>query len=195
MARMTNPLRPGMFYDVGGAAALYWPDQHPCGKEPADQRWLVFEPWGGVEIIVGRLPREDFTGAEIGMAPFITKTEPMLVAIARCQTSCDDGCGARCHESHEVLTRRHHDVAECEAGQRRWAELVAERDALQAKLAGLAEEMDRRGRDRDEVGAEDGDKDDTCAEEGLDCHTVSAVATWHRAARLVRKSMGDAPAQ
>jgi len=56
---------------VGGAAALYWPDEHPCRKEPPEQRWLVFEPWGGIEIIVGRLPREDFTGTEMGMAPFM----------------------------------------------------------------------------------------------------------------------------
>jgi hypothetical protein len=69
--RAEGPWKPGMFYDVGGAAALYWPDQHPERREPAAMRWLVFDPWGGIETIVGRLPREDFFGREIGMVPFL----------------------------------------------------------------------------------------------------------------------------
>jgi hypothetical protein len=69
--RAEGPWKPGMFYDVGGAAAMYWPDQHPERREPAAMRWLVFDPWGGVETVVGRLPRPDFIGAEIGMVPFL----------------------------------------------------------------------------------------------------------------------------
>lgn len=68
---------PGMFYDVGGAAALFWPDQHPEHPDPAlAQRWIVFDPWGGLEIIVDRDPREDFIGREIGMVPFLNLSDP-----------------------------------------------------------------------------------------------------------------------
>lgn len=65
---------PGMFYDVGGAAALFWPDQHPEHPDPAlAQRWIVFDPWGGLEVIIGRPPRDDMPiEREMGMVPFLT---------------------------------------------------------------------------------------------------------------------------
>jgi hypothetical protein len=64
---------PGMVYDIGGASALFWPDQHPEHPDPAlAQRWIVFDPWGGMEIIVGRPPREDAPiTREIGLMPFL----------------------------------------------------------------------------------------------------------------------------
>jgi hypothetical protein len=69
---------PGMFYDVGGAAALFWPDQHPEHPDPAlAQRWIVFDPWGGLEVITGRPPRDDGPiEREMGMVPFLTPQEP-----------------------------------------------------------------------------------------------------------------------
>lgn len=69
---------PGMFYDVGGAAALYWPDQHPEHPDPAlAQRWLVFDPWGGLEVITGRPPRDDAPiEREMGLAPFLRPPDP-----------------------------------------------------------------------------------------------------------------------
>lgn len=74
---------PGMFYDVGGAAALYWPDQHPENREPAEQRWVVFTPWGGVEVIEGRPPRDDGPiEREMGMVPFLTPLDPQEAARA-----------------------------------------------------------------------------------------------------------------
>lgn len=73
---MVTDWKPGMFYEVGGAAALYWPDQHPEHPIPGD-RWLVFDPWGGLEVIMDRLPREDMTPAhEMGWAPFISPISP-----------------------------------------------------------------------------------------------------------------------
>lgn len=65
--------KPGMFYDVGGSAALFWPDQHPEHPDSElAQRWLVFDPWGGLDVIVGRLPREDMKPEyEMGWAPFL----------------------------------------------------------------------------------------------------------------------------
>ena len=71
------------------------------------------------------------------------------LAIARCQTSCDDDCEAPCHESHEVLTRRHHDVDECEAGQRRWAEMRAERDGYYRQWMSTRETVHKRTAERD----------------------------------------------
>jgi hypothetical protein len=53
-------------------------------------------------------------------------------------------------------------------------------------LRDLAGCMRARARQRDEVGDDDGEED-TCAEEGLNCHTVSAVATWDRAASMLEK--------
>jgi hypothetical protein len=75
---------PGMFYDVGGAAALFWPDQHPEHPDPAlAQRWIVFDPWGGLEIITGRPPREDAPiEREMGLAPFLTPPDPEEAARA-----------------------------------------------------------------------------------------------------------------
>lgn len=68
--------KPGMVYDVGGAAALFWPDQHPEHPDPElAQRWLVFDPWGGLDIIIGRLPREDMIEREMGLMPFLTPLE------------------------------------------------------------------------------------------------------------------------
>jgi hypothetical protein len=68
---------PGMFYDIGGAAALYWPDQHPENHEPAEQRWLVFESWGGLEVIEGRPPRDDVPiEREMGLVPFLIPPNP-----------------------------------------------------------------------------------------------------------------------
>jgi hypothetical protein len=68
-----------MFYDVGGAAALFWPDQHPEHPDPAlAQRWIVFDPWGGLEIIVDRPPRDDAPiEREMGMVPFLTPPEDL----------------------------------------------------------------------------------------------------------------------
>jgi hypothetical protein len=74
---------PGMFYDVGGAAALFWPDQHPELNEPAEQRWIVFDPWGGLEVITGRPPRDDGPiEREMGMVPFLTPPDPEATARA-----------------------------------------------------------------------------------------------------------------
>lgn len=74
---------PGMFYDVGGAAALFWPDQHPELNEPAEQRWIVFDPWGGLEVIEGRPPRDDGPiEREMGLVPFLTPPDPEAAARA-----------------------------------------------------------------------------------------------------------------
>lgn len=69
--------KPGMFYDVGGSAALFWPDQHPEHPDPElAQRWLVFDPWGGLDVIVGRLPRDDAPiTRELGWAPFLVQAK------------------------------------------------------------------------------------------------------------------------
>lgn len=34
-----------------------------------------------------------------------------------CPTLCDDDCDALCHEGHQVLAKRRHDQADCEARQ------------------------------------------------------------------------------
>lgn len=54
--------------------------------------------------------------------------------ISRCQTACDDDCNAPCHESHTVPSRRHHNAFECEAGQRRWAQVQARTEAATRRL-------------------------------------------------------------
>lgn len=42
-------LKRGAVYDVGGALAMYWPDEHPCGSGFQIKPWLVLHPWGGTE--------------------------------------------------------------------------------------------------------------------------------------------------
>lgn len=76
--------KPGMFYDVGGAAALFWPDQHPEHPDPElAQRWLVFDPWGGLDIVIGRPPRDDGPiERELGLAPFLVPPDPEAAARA-----------------------------------------------------------------------------------------------------------------
>lgn len=70
-AQLVIEWKPGMVYDVGVSAALYWPDQHPENREPAEQRWVVFTPWGDLEVITGRPPRDDMPiDREIGWMPF-----------------------------------------------------------------------------------------------------------------------------
>lgn len=102
---------PGMFYDVGGAAALYWPDQHPEHPIPG-QRWVVFNPWGGLEIIEGRLPREDFAGREMGMAPFLVHEEgryvfgskdQLMAMTARLHSRLDDARKRYIDEAREIV--------------------------------------------------------------------------------------------
>jgi hypothetical protein len=104
---------PGMFYDVGGAAALYWPDQHPENREPAEQRWIVFTPWGGMEVITGRPPREDAPiEREMGMAPFLVQEEgryvfgsknQLMAMTARLHSRLDDARKRYIDEAREIV--------------------------------------------------------------------------------------------
>lgn len=73
---------------------------------------------------------------------------------------------------------------------------LPETEKAAAELRRLADQLDARGHQRDEIGDDDPSEDDTCAEEGLDCHTVAAVATWFRAALMLRRRADElSPAQ
>ncbi|MBB1153974.1 hypothetical protein [Amycolatopsis dendrobii] len=62
------------------------------------------------------------------------------------------------------------------------------RTGIVAELRDLAAKLTARANERDEIGDDDsGREEDTCAEDGTDCHTVSAVATWFRAAQMLNR--------
>lgn len=105
---------PGMFYDVGGAAALFWPDQHPEHPDPElTQRWLVFDPWGGLDIVIGRLPREDgIVGSEQGLAPFLTPPDPEEAARALWAEIRDTPVEASLRELQDQAQPHHHTEGE-----------------------------------------------------------------------------------
>ena len=48
---MTAPIpRRGAMYDCGGAYAIYWPDQHPCGNNRPEP-WLILHDVGHIEWV------------------------------------------------------------------------------------------------------------------------------------------------
>jgi hypothetical protein len=104
--------KPGMVYDIGGAAALYWPDQHPEHPIPG-QRWVVFDPWGGLEVIMDRPPRDDAPiEREIGAMPFLVQEEgryvfgskdQLMAMTARLHSRLDDARKRYIDEAREIV--------------------------------------------------------------------------------------------
>lgn len=71
-----------------------------------------------------------------------------------------------------------------------WAE-----EAIRLEMAWgqLAEEMVGRGHQRDQVDGDDGDPcEEADCQDAVSCHTVAAVATWFRAAHVVRSRLAEA---
>jgi hypothetical protein len=102
--------------------------------------------------------------------------------LARADAACIE---ARAHRG-EAVAENDRLRAELAKADAELAALRAAQPGTVAELRALAKDLNQRGNQRDTIGSDDSDGC-PCDEEGDDCHTAAAVATWWRASRILER--------